>query len=457
MDASAAQDHGPLSCSVCGRSSILRHAFTQGRDGTLKRTWCPLCFSRHQNRANNAALICVIVVLALTPFVMHRVPHDPVLGFMILSFAAWFGPAIMVLPHELGHAIVGRCVGFAPVSIVVGEGRLLFDRVMLGVRLRIGRGLRGGATYLDVHEVPNFKARMIAVLAAGPAVNLIAGIVAIAIARDVDDLSPALRAASIGFGIGNILHALFGLWPRTARTPAGKVASDGAQILAQILNVPMDLRLRRAVIHLIRAMYAYHDRDFDAAKRETAAAESLSEHLELRSEVIALRAESFSESGDPRGALELLAPMRARDDLTDEMRSRLDQAYAWAVLLADESVLAEDALAQIARCAELLPWSEVVLIKHICLLASSAAANPERPNSERLTEARWRLDQLRGFPLEGESRGYAALARGLVAAAEKNPERARTEYNAAKNASVSATALGLLERRRKSLNIIEAQ
>ncbi len=170
------------------------------------------------------------------------------------------------------------------------------------MRLRIGTTLRGGATYLDVREAPHLKVRMILMLASGPLVNLAAGIVAVmaALQDSVLGQSAIWRAALIGFGAGNLIMALSSLWPRTARSPLGPMPTDGAQILAHFFDAPMELRTRRAFIHLVRAMYAYVDRDYESAKRETAMAESFSDHVELTADVLALRAEAFSESGEPR-------------------------------------------------------------------------------------------------------------------------------------------------------------
>jgi hypothetical protein len=193
---------------------------------------------------------------------------------------------------------------------------------------------------------------------------------------------------------------------------------------------------------MVRATYAYHDRDHATAVSEAAAAAALFKELRFQCAVLALQAEALSESGNPRAAMELLAPLRTRIDLDDETRVHVDQAHAWAALLDDESVQIEDAIPDVARGAMLVPWSDVIHIKHICLLAASANANPGR-----VAEARRLAGQLSGFDLQGESRAYAALARGLVAAAEGNAALAHAEYRNATGAGVSAQALQVLERR----------
>jgi hypothetical protein len=306
------------------------------------------------------------------------------------------------------------------------------------------RSLRGGATFIDLRALDDLRRRMIAVLAAGPAVNLIAGIGALWAARQapIDAMSPMLRAAAIGFGVGNVAIAWRGLWPRTVRSPIGAVPNDGAQIVKYWRGFTPNVDKQRPGIHLLRASFAYRDRDFAAARSETELAERSTTRPELIACAVAMRAESLCEDDQPQAALQALAPLRGRADLTDEARVAVDQAFAWAAFLSDESVLYEQACDSIQRCALLMPWDPVIKIKQVCLLAAGAATNPDR-----LAAARRLAEELGEFRLQGESRAYAALARGLLACAERDLECARQEYRAAKDAQASQMALQLLERR----------
>jgi hypothetical protein len=131
-----------------------------------------------------------------------------------------------------------------------------------------------------------------------------------------------------------------------------------------------------------------------------------------------------------------------RNDFDDWQRISVAQCFAWAALLTDEPVLIEEALARIERCRELVPWSDVYLIKHICLLAAGAKANPDRAG-----EARSLLERLGKMRLGRESVAYGALARGLVAAARGELDTARAEYVTAEKLRATAAPLRLLQRR----------
>ena len=56
-------------------------------------------------------------------------------------------------------------------------------------------------------------------------------------------------------------------------------------------------------------------------------------------------------------------------------------------------------------------------------------------------------ESLKGMRLEGESRAYGALARGMVAIAERNRDLASAELAKARRLRASPAALALLEKR----------
>ncbi len=389
-------------------------------------------------------LAAMILVLLLGGYNLHVHPDDPMSALAFGYGVFYFSGILMILPHEIAHALAGGLVGFKPVAILVGEAPLLFDREVLGVRVRIGRWPRCGAACLDLREVPAFNARAIFAFAAGGLLHLVLGGAALWAARYVpaNEMSTFWRVVVLGFAVANLSIALVTFWPRTVRTPMGETVSDGALILARLVNMPMPWGAQRFSVHLLKATLAYHDRDFPSVIRETEQAESFCEDPDLRAQSSALRAEALSESGAARAAVDLLTPFLSRSDLSDAMRSHIDQAYVWAVLLCDESGLFDDALARIERCVRRMPWVDVYIIKRACLLIASAATDPQR-----IPEARSLVDSLKAFSLHGESLAYAALARGLVAAAEGRAAEARSEYALARKRGVAPASLRLLDRR----------
>jgi len=432
-----------LTCSNCGCSSAWREAFTAGKDGTLPKTWCPPCAEKHTGRWSTLSLVMSVAAIFFGAINLANHPHNVVHAFVMGWGVFNLSLVLMVWPHELAHAFAARLVGFRTIAICVGSGPVLFDRTVLAVRVVIRRGLYGGLTYVDIRDVANFNARMIAVYLAGALANLAFGIAALAAVPYLPaSYSGSAVGAMVAFGIANLYMAGHALWPRSFSRDSMGLRSDGGLIVDRLKGVPVDFRGHEAGVHLMLANFAYLDRRFADVLREAEMAEALSDDLEIRTQAAAWKAEALSESDQAQAAVELLRPMLERSDLSEWQRVNVAQSFAWAALLTDDPVLIEEALAVIERCRQFVPWSDVYLIKHICLLAAGARANPERA-----AQARMLLERLEGFRLRGETAAYGALARSLVAVVNGNSRIARTEYESARIQRATAAPLRLLERR----------
>jgi hypothetical protein len=245
------------------------------------------------------------------------------------------------------------------------------------------------------------------------------------------------------FGVANLAMAFSNLWPRIVRAAGQNTQSDGARLWDLLRGKKTgSSRILRAESHYQLASRSYHDRDFGRAIRHLRVAQALTQAPDFSAACAALHAEALSESDRPARGLELLEPLLAREDLGTRFRSLAEQAFAWAAFACDEPELHERGLVTIEGCARLEPWSSVVLIKKICLLAATATTAPHR-----LEAARQGLTELALHPLHGESRAYAALARGLVAAAEGDAAAAEESLAEARRLRVTAAPLRVLERR----------
>ena len=432
-----------LTCSDCGCSSPWREAFTAGKDGTLSKTWCPPCAEKQTGRWGLFSLVISLAAIFIGAANLTDHPGNLVQAF----FMGWgvFNVSLMLMvwPHELAHAWAARLVGFRTVAICVGSGSVLLDRLVFGVRLVIRRGLYGGLTYVHIREVENFNARMIAVYLAGALANTAFGLAALAIMIfPPDELPATVMVMLLVFVLANFYMAAHALWPRTFSRDSMGLRSDGGLIVDRLRRVPVDFREYEAGMHLMRASAAYHDHRFDDALREAGIAKAMSANLETVTQSAVLEAEALSESDRARDAVALLRPMLGREDLTEWQRVNVAQSYAWAALLTDEPVLIDEALGYIGHCRRFVPWTEIYLIKHICLLAAGAGTKPGRA-----AEARALLERLGEFRLRGEAAAYGALARGLVAVANGDAGLAKSEYESARRQRATAAPLRLLERR----------
>jgi hypothetical protein len=428
----------PTNCSSCGRKSTLHEAFVRGKDGTILRVWCPPCAERRAFRYQLFTLVAS-ALLVLWSWTSPADNSTRLASVVVLAYGVFYlSLALLAVPHELAHALTGQLVGIRPMVIAIGGGRLIVDRKVCSVRFRIGRCLSGGATYFDLGDGRWRAGRMIALTAAGPLMNVFIGAIALLVAGSA--ISGQARLALWIVAAASLFQALANLWPTAGNPATGKLPSDGAQILKYLRGDAPSNSVRRDGTCVLHALLAYADRDFIAVVRHTEAGIAQSEDPNLQQYFLALKAEALCELDEPSKALDLLGALPAL--VSEQSQIAPNAAYAWACLLTDRPELMEDALARITQCASLLPWNAPLLTKRACLLAVTAAAQPDR-----LGTARGLLVSLVDLDKNRECRAYVALAGSLVAVAEGNSSSARKLGERARALGAAAAAMQLLERR----------
>jgi peptidase M50-like protein len=192
------------------------------------KRYCPACHKRFYHRVN--------VILALVPVVLGVVgivdlwrgnkPFLHAIGIRLacLLLLQW----LMVVPHELGHAVVARSFGYKQIRILVGTGRALFSVNMLGFTWLFNLIPLGGLTFFNPGTLPP-RWKRLAVVAAGPMVNLLAGALALLF------LKPGWVSDGIStwpglFVWANLLVLVESLIPYVIRTPFGATGTDGLQL-----------------------------------------------------------------------------------------------------------------------------------------------------------------------------------------------------------------------------------
>src|ERR1043166_6452378 len=165
-------------CDICGISALEDQEFAQERLPFRRaRRYCPACHNRFYLR--------VYAVVAIVPFVFavlgiweirqgHKSLFDSIgIWYALLFLIQW----LMILPHELGHAIVARLFGYAQIRILVGAGTPLLSFRFLGFSWLINLIPFGGLTLFKLDDKPS-RWKYFTVIAAGPVVNIAAGVAA---------------------------------------------------------------------------------------------------------------------------------------------------------------------------------------------------------------------------------------------------------------------------------------
>ena len=175
-----------------------------------------------ENAFNWAGPAAVVLVAMWAVVATPLVPADAGL----LTRGLWTVVAIFLgtVTHELGHLSVGLLVHRPVRKLLIGRGTTLFTARWAGVRVQVCLDLlNGGAVYFSAIDHTS-RAERIAVTAAGPAVNLLTGAVALA-------LVPAGPPWMGTFAIVGLLLGAANLYPSRFVSGGREHLTDGTRIL----------------------------------------------------------------------------------------------------------------------------------------------------------------------------------------------------------------------------------
>jgi tetratricopeptide (TPR) repeat protein len=175
-----------------------------------------------ENAVNLIGPTAITIVAFWAVFATQLIPYDADL----VSRAVWFVGAIVfcTVTHELGHLFTGLLVHRPVRKLLIGRGATLFTARWGGVRVQVCANiLSGGAVYFSSIDDTS-RAEKIAVTAAGPVVNLLTGLVALALLPGGPPWMGTLVLVSMLLGAGN-------LYPSRFMAGGREVYTDGMRIL----------------------------------------------------------------------------------------------------------------------------------------------------------------------------------------------------------------------------------
>ncbi len=219
----------PNRCHACGIEALESQQFIEENfPFTRRRFYCPACHQRLVHRVY-LGFALVIVVIALIATVAALRTREPVLnhsGFTMLFLVViqW----LMILPHELGHAIAARVFGYGQIRMLIGMGKPLLSFDFAGLYWVFNPIPFGGLTLAKPPEKVN-RWKHLVFVSAGLAVNALIAFVAWLFITDEGLFHPAGSIAKLFFW-GNVIVIAENLIPRAAQTSYGSVFTDGWQI-----------------------------------------------------------------------------------------------------------------------------------------------------------------------------------------------------------------------------------
>jgi len=357
-------------------------------------------------------------------------------ALMVHSSLIYLCSFVHVVPHELGHAIVGRCVGFRVLRITVGVGSPVVDARVGSTQIDVRALPVGGLTVGTTSVRRALRLRLWLFAAGGPAVTIAVTVVAWRLAQGIGPgwLGSVLSA----FVFAGVVTAVGNLVPFCSRG----LSSDGWKLLTTpfVSSASLDLLVRQSDVAEIaeRSRRGDHD-DAVVRAREQAARHPDVQERQLALVAVLIRAERWGE------AAETMRHQLATLDLDDDHRVLHLNNLAWSDLMLGDPALLPEADRASAEAYAAQSWRHAIrgtrgaalvelgqLAEGIDLLRSSELRS-HRPKNRAPTEAYLAIAHARGGNL-WDARRRLASARD---AAPTNPLvlRAAAEVAAAEVAA----------------------
>jgi tetratricopeptide (TPR) repeat protein len=231
---------------------------------------CPRCASRAriEEVANlyKKALLNAGIALAL-----GLVAFGPAWFIGNVAVGVPVAKVLTTIWHELGHAAVGRLLGFDVFRIVVGIGPRLFEVPFLGFHWQVRKYPLGGVVHTATRHDRGRLSRTIAMTAAGPLFNLLLAAAGVLVfARSSYFENPFAAPAPLGCLV--FTNALAGIWNLVPFKTATGMSSDGRSIWLALTQGDEKRRQLRDSYYWLKLFDLREELDTDEAKATVRAA-----------------------------------------------------------------------------------------------------------------------------------------------------------------------------------------
>ena len=124
-----------MKCYVCGTESDFAASFIrQSRSfSSTNQTLCHACWTRRRNSFEGWYLVAALVWGMIEYVLLWQDPWSAVGRFLTSLFLVDLFLILNIVPHELGHAVVGRLAGWRVFSVTVGAGKQFVKFRMFGI------------------------------------------------------------------------------------------------------------------------------------------------------------------------------------------------------------------------------------------------------------------------------------------------------------------------------------
>ncbi|HZQ46842.1 MAG TPA: site-2 protease family protein [Verrucomicrobiae bacterium] len=190
---------------------------------------------------------------------------------------------LTVLPHEFGHALAGKLVGFRVFAVIAGSGRIFYKRRLLGFDMELKFVPFGVVTILTPKSDRNFKLNYAFCIFAGPLVNLLVVLIMfLAMPRPIWSHGDFGQFHGNPFLIflgqklmplqmilaANIWVLASNLWPRHINSSiAGRIPNDGLSLLKIAFMKPERINRLLTMTYVYEASEAFQEKRYKEARK----------------------------------------------------------------------------------------------------------------------------------------------------------------------------------------------
>ena len=269
--------------------------------------------------------------------------------FLNLLLTALF-TVLMIIPHELGHAIATRWLGGKVFRITIGSGRLAWRGTVFGFPCEIRQFPFHGSTLSLTRDRSLYRLRRFLIVISGPAVNL--GFLYLILQISDPSLSPSLAPAWC-LAAANAWILVANLFPYKLKLPTGKIPNDGLSLIM------MPFLSEAKVEQMLRLYYVYEGVEALSNSQLYHAKAIFREGLEKYPENSFLRnglGIACLELGQFREARSIFTSLLNRNEASKLLHAVLLNNLAYADILCDRHGLLEEADNLSLQVYRNFPW-----------------------------------------------------------------------------------------------------
>jgi len=164
-----------MKCDICGTESDFDAGFIKERKTfrTSHRTLCPACWIHRRHKFEGWSQLAIVAGGIIGCILLWVDPQSFPGWFLTVFFLVHLFLILTIIPHELGHAIVARLLGWRVFQVVIGIGKPFFRWRGFGINFTFNRLPVGGITQMTPVDLRWFRVKRFLAVLAGPAINFV--------------------------------------------------------------------------------------------------------------------------------------------------------------------------------------------------------------------------------------------------------------------------------------------